>query len=355
MNPLTQSTDPPHSSLPPPAEIGKDQIPGEAAEGTVLHIIEVAVKGRVQSRPDIPLRELYNIVKDFDVVRSTGRDVCKFFLDECIRHYRLPQDGSHGGPSTDASIVPSDGRSQAPSRHHFQTPPTSTGGGQPSDLALNDSTNMIEIILPNDSAKPAISTLRDGDRSYISQSIVDRCKLTVHGVSKRGERKVFINLRWRIEVQGRGRSFRIRNCLFLVNDGLETDLAIGRRVQERLKNQAGSTEDSYDPESSSEDEASRNGRRRPMSQYAETSSHIGSSVSSMGGNATSKDFLDALHRIMDINGGSRAAGDTNAHGNRQDHRDDPSPLSPDGSGRAWRRRRRDSDDEFHRTNRPRYS
>ncbi|KAF7537672.1 hypothetical protein G7054_g3545 [Neopestalotiopsis clavispora] len=236
-------------------KLGEDQTPGEAAEGTVLHTIEVAVERRLRLHPDISLKDLYDSVKDFDIVRDKGYDVCEIFLDECIRHYRLAQDGSHGGPSTVASTARSDSGSQTPSRNDLRpTPATSTTGGQPSTLALNDSTSAIEIILPNDGAQAVVSTLRDGERSYISQSIVDRCKLIYHDVSKRGERKVLINLRWRIVVQGRGRSFRIRNCLFLVNDGLKTDLAIGSRVREQLEDQAGSTEDSYDLESSSEDE-----------------------------------------------------------------------------------------------------
>jgi hypothetical protein len=109
-------------------------------------------------------------------------------------------------------------------------------------------TNMIEIILPDGGAKPVMLATRNGKNSYISPAIVERCGLRVDQIM------VSIELRWRIEQKGRVRSFLVPDCVFQVKSDLETDLAIGRGVLEKLKNQTGSAEDSYDLESSSEDE-----------------------------------------------------------------------------------------------------
>jgi hypothetical protein len=107
------------------------------------------------------------------------------------------------------------------------------------------------------------------------------------------------------------------------------------------------------------EQAARNDRQKPVAQDAETSSHIGSNVSVLGGKATSKEYLDALRQIMNLDVGSQAAGDTSALGNRQNHRDDSNPQQ-EGPDKTQRRRKRDSDDEFgpsagFRANRPRHN
>lgn len=94
------------------------------------------------------------------------------------------------------------------------------------------------------------SALRNGEKSYISPHILDRCGLRAIGTN----RQVSIELRWKIEVKDRARSYRVPNCSFRVRDGLETDLAIGSRVLEQLEKQAGSTEESWNPNESTDDE-----------------------------------------------------------------------------------------------------
>ena len=211
-------------------------------------------------------------------------------------------------------------------------------------------------MLPNDVPKPVTSAFRNGDKSYISPHILERCNLNVGGTGT----QVHIELRWKIEDKNRGRSYRVKNCLFRVRDGLETDLAIGSRVLDQLKKQAGSTEDSWDPDESSDDEgiaspslnphsiqtdiyeAFEISHQRSVSGSMPTSSLAGSSTVSSGGHATEKDYLDFAHRILDMVSGARN-GDMVAHGNRRNDRDDSHTISPERAGRSRQRRRRHLD------------
>ncbi|KAI1317615.1 hypothetical protein F5Y16DRAFT_392610 [Xylariaceae sp. FL0255] len=336
------------SSQPAVPKIGQDQRPGTAAEGTVLDSIETAVARRMRSDPSAALEDIYKLVKDFAVVRTEGRDICTFYLDRCMRHCRLSHDRPPSRQSTAPSISQSDGRSLVLSKHGSSaTPPTSTGGRQPSTLALDDLTSTIAIILPNDVSKAVTWAKRDGRKSYISPSIIERHNLNVNAHS----RNVLIELRRRVVDNDRGRSFRVRNCSFRVREGLETDLALGSEVQGQLRNHA-SVEGSSDTESSSEDEAPQNSRPKPIPQDAEISSYAESNVLSPSGSPTAKDYLDALLRILDMDLGPRGAGNISAYGVRLDHRNDPRSPSPERPGRTVHRRRRDCGNEAGQLARP---
>ncbi|KAH8174644.1 hypothetical protein LIA77_06063 [Sarocladium implicatum] len=242
--------------------------PGVAADGTVLQSIEIAVEKHVKAKPTIRMKEMLLIVEDFPVVRADGRQICPYYLDDCIHHFsRASDDESHSGGSVAASLEQTEARSAILSREGSQrTAPTSTELEQPSTLALDDLTRHIELVLSNDVSRPVTSALRNGFKSYISPNIIERHHLNVVGTNP----EVSIELRCQINGKTRSRSYRVPRCSFRVRDGLETDLAIGWTVLKQLEKQVGSTEDSWDPNESSEDEEATGGlfpgmrRRRLM-------------------------------------------------------------------------------------------
>ncbi|KAH6651685.1 hypothetical protein BKA67DRAFT_537545 [Truncatella angustata] len=314
----------------PSTKIGEDQTPGQANEGTVLDSIETAIARRIQSDPKTNLKEMHTRVSAFPVVLKEGREVCPFYISDCIDYYRALYDGSASGQSAAASTSHTDSRSQVLSSRSSRTSaPSLTDGGLLSTLALEDLTNTIAIILPNDDSKPMRSAKRDGNTSYISQAIVERC-----GLKEISKSKVVVELRHTITVNDRGRVYRVPDCVFRIRPGLETDLAIGREVQEKLQKHVGHPEYSYDPDNSTEDLVSIDGRRKPASIRAgnvEASSHAGSSHRGSLGTATSKDYVELIHRVLDADIVQHPADDGRAHRSRHDRHHLPPPES---SGRS---------------------
>ncbi|KAL2212823.1 hypothetical protein CC79DRAFT_1330132 [Sarocladium strictum] len=334
MSPDDTRPSPQRRPPPLPPLIGKDQNPGAAADGTVLQSIETAVEKHVKAKPSIDLEYIHDLVKDFPVVRAEKRDVCPFYLDRCIRYFqRVADDASSSGRSVAASRENAEGRSAVASRKTSQTtPPTSTERERPSTLALDDFTDNIEILLPNEGSKAVTYAFRNRDTSYISPDILKRCSLSADGKDS----QVSIDLRWRIVDERRGRSYRVPNCLFRVRDDLKTDLAIGLRVRKQLDTWTGPTEDSYDPKESTDNEAFGNGHWRSISRHAKTSSHAGSSTRSSGGPSNAKAFLETMNRVIDLDISERNE-DLSAHSNRRSDRDDLHTMSPERPSRSRRR------------------
>lgn len=123
----------------PSAKIGEGQTPGQAKEGTVFDSIETAISRCMRSHPNTTLKEMHTRVSTFSVVLKEGREVCPFYISDCIAYYRTPDDGSPSGQSAAASTSYTDGRSQVSSSKSSQTSaPSWTNGGRPSTLALED-------------------------------------------------------------------------------------------------------------------------------------------------------------------------------------------------------------------------
>ncbi|KAI1858224.1 hypothetical protein JX265_010892 [Neoarthrinium moseri] len=337
-----------------PADIGEDQKPGQAEDGTVLDCIETAIQRRIAKEEqldstEIDLKHWHTWVSDFPVVQNEKRKVCTYYVSRCINYYSKRYRNSIGEGSVAASSSPTVNKSQTPSRRSSETDPSSVDGAQPSSLGLDDLRDTIEIPLPNNKPQPVVFVKRNGHTTYIRPEIVERCGLGGNPTPPR----LVIDLRFTTIVNNRGKVYRVSGCSFRVKPGLEADLAIGWDLQEKLQQQSRHTEYSYDMNNSLEDSASIDGREKPTSvtgRNEKTFSHAGSSRHSPTGTATSKDFLDLAHRILDMDMEQRSGADVNVHRDQHRHHSrygrqhSPSP-GPSSGGRRHRPRERGHDSE----------
>lgn len=140
----------------PSAKIGEGQYAGQANEGTILDSIETAIARRIQSHPKTTLREMHTRVSSFPVVLNEEREVCMFYVSDCMKYYSTVDDGSPSGQSAAAGIFYTESTPQVLSSSNSRMSALSSmSGGLPSISSRTSAPSSI------DGELPSIPTLRD--------------------------------------------------------------------------------------------------------------------------------------------------------------------------------------------------
>ncbi|KAK8000764.1 hypothetical protein PG990_013364 [Apiospora arundinis] len=68
-------------------EIGKDCTPGQAAKGTLLHLVLREIRDKLEEEPDFDsLRQMKTYIDEMDFLKKDGTTVDVYFVDDCIKH-----------------------------------------------------------------------------------------------------------------------------------------------------------------------------------------------------------------------------------------------------------------------------
>jgi hypothetical protein len=69
--------------------VGFECKPGQARVGTLLHAVESAIKGKLETSPyDDDLESMVKFVEGLELVRQQNGDPCPYYVAKCIKHFK---------------------------------------------------------------------------------------------------------------------------------------------------------------------------------------------------------------------------------------------------------------------------